>query len=369
MPKFSVLNEGYSDHRRVSSATGCNIKINGKWLLDTSMGYGTHILGYGFANERIRQALDWGTLYSFPNILADKCGELLNQATGFENFVFCNSGSEATLRAIRLARAYTQRDKIAFFEGGWHGTHDWNLVNYSEGIPQSVKDQVIYLPYTDDAFEILRKERPALVMVEPIQGSLPLDRGNFLYVLRKITQQYDVVLCFDEIISGFRSSLGGASELYGIRPDLACYGKIIGGGFPIGILAGDSIMKTSGVRWGGTFSGNPITMTGAIAVLEYLLNNNIYYDLKKNTESLIGTKTDKLQVIGFGNICRLLFTNRSISTLQERDNYELPKTEQNKILDRFMELGLFIQKNHLIHFSIFHTPEKVRFIKECLSSL
>jgi Glutamate-1-semialdehyde aminotransferase len=237
-----ILNDNYNKYLRATFSYGCNIKINGRWLLDTSMGCGTFILGHSFTTNKIIEELFKGSLYIVPNYTIDKCGELLKDTTGFNKFVFCNSGSEATLRAIRIARAYTGRDKIAFFEGCWHGTHDWNLALYSLGIPKEIKDLILLLPFTEEAFEIIRREKPALVMVEPIQSSLPVNRKEFLTELRKVTNDNGVVLCFDEVISGFRTAIGGASQYYGITPDLVCYGKIVGGGFPIGIVGGNEVM-------------------------------------------------------------------------------------------------------------------------------
>jgi len=356
-----IYNEGYDKQLRASQAKGSYIKVNGKWLIDTSMGCGTHLLGHNFSRDVIKNALSGGSLFSTPNYLADKCGDLLHEATGFDKFVFCNSGSEATLRAIRIARAYTGRDKIALFKGCWHGTHDWNLALYSKGIPQAVKDLVIVLPVTNDAFDIIRSEKPAVVMIEPIQGSLPIGRKTFLTDLKATCNRYGAVLCFDEVISGFRSALGGASELFDITPDLVTYGKTIGGGFPVGVVGGNSVMDTikTGVRMGGTFSANPVTVNACANILEYLLKHKDLYD---NLPQIEPFKTDRLQVISCGNIHRLLFTNQICSSVSMRDEFELDKVTQQEIVDKLRSKGIFIGDNRLLLFSTQHTATQIRHI-------
>ena len=348
-----IYNEDYDKYLRVSEAKDCHIKVNGKWLIDTSMGCGTHLLGHNFSKDVVKKAISKGSLYASPYYLADKCGDLLYEATGFDKFVFCNSGSEATLRAIRIARAYTGRDKIALFQGCWHGTHDWNLALYSKGIPQSVKDLVIVLPFTDKAFDIIQQERPALVMVEPIQGALPIDRKKFLTNLKVVTNRCGSVLCFDEVISGFRSELGGASELFGITPDLVTYGKTIGGGFPVGVVGGNGVMDVTktGVRMGGTFSANPITINACIGVLEYLLKNKNLYNTLQKIEPF---HTNRLQVISCGNIYRLLFTNQICNDISTRDEFESDRELQQIIVNNLRNSGVFINSNRLILFSTLH---------------
>jgi len=363
-----ILNEGY-DTLLASETRGCNIKIDGKWLLDTSMGSGTFILGYGFTNYIVKNAIDKGSLYAYPNVLAEKAGELLHRATWFSHFIFANSGMEATAKAIRLSRAYTGRDKVAFFVGGWHGCQDYNLVPYSAGIPQAIKDLTIFLPFDGRAFDILREEKPAIVMVEPIQSSCPIDRRDFLKELREFTIAHNIVLCFDEVKTGFRMSLGGGGEYLGITPDLACYGKIVGGGYPVGVLAGDDILLTENVKYGGTFSANPITLTACIETLKVLIDYPPYTELRDNLNILSDIKSDILQVMIVGCEGRLTFTTRKIKDVTERDEFELPKKEQDKLISKLRKMGVYVASNKSILLSTLHTKEKVNFIKQCLESL
>jgi glutamate-1-semialdehyde 2,1-aminomutase len=366
-----ILNECYDSIERATEAKGKYIKIDGKWLLDTSMGAGTDIFGHGTILKSIKKDINKGSLFIVPNKMADECGELLHEITKFYKFVFCNTGSEATLRCIRIARAYTGRDKIVLFEGCWHGTHDWNLALYSKGIPQAVKDMVIVLlPTTIESLNRLQQKDIALVMIEPIQASLPINKKEFLESLKHICYNTGTVLCFDEVISGFRMALGGASEYYNIKPDLVAYGKIVGGGLPIGIIGGDSIMDIikSGVRMGGTFSANPFIMKSCKTVLEKLIEEKPHSQIHKIMSGLSKIKSDILQIIVLGGMARLLFTNKKIESISERNKLELSTEKQKKIISRLRELGIYISWNNNFYFSTKHTKEDVEMIKHCLEA-
>jgi len=366
-----ILNEGYETPQRASAAKGCHIKIDGKWLIDTQMGAGTFILGHGFSTPAIKEALEFGTLYICPNVFADTCGELLTKATGFKHFIFANSGMEATMKAMRIARAYTRRDKVAIFQGCWHGSQDYNLVLYSKGIPSYVKDSVSILDFSEQAFDVICKERPACVMVEPVQSSCPVDRRAFLRRLRQVCSDSGVLLCFDEVISGFRLSLGGASELFDIVPDLVCYGKIAGGGFPVGVIGGNKVLEIvkSGVRMGGTFSANPLTAIACATTLRTLLETKPYAEIQENFNILLNLKSKHVRIQSIGNMGRLMFTTRPCSCVEERDEFELPKKTQESMIGRLRELGVYLGNNHLILPSILHTKSKMEAVKSCLESL
>ena len=332
-----IYNEGY-DKDRATETNGCFIKIGSDWLLDTCMGCGTHIFGHPKTH-----IFSGSSLYAFPNKLAATCAELLFETTGFNHFIFANSGTEATMKAIRLARAYTERDKIAFMENAWHGSQDYALVPYSRGIPQAVKDLVIILPFSDEAFKIIEREKPALVMIEPLQGSLPIDRKEFIEKLRYITAINGTLLCFDEIITGFRMALGGMVECYGIRPDLATYGKIIGGGYPIGIIAGNDVVKEAedNVFMGGTFSANPLTIRGSIDILNRLKKESPYKKLYGLIDILKGINTAKLEVVA----------NRAIAKVITKED----------ITKKLMKKGIFLNKNRMILPSTLHTDGHSRY--------
>lgn len=366
-----IINELYDEDLRATAATGCNIKINGHWVLDTQMGSGTHILGHGFTNGIILKNLNAGSLFIAPNRIADLCGDALHHTTGFNKFIFANSGSEATMKALRIARAFTERDKIGVFIGHWHGSQDYNLVDCSLGIPRAVKDIVEILPLDDRAFDVIKKKELACVIIEPVQSSCPVNRQEFLNKLREITLATGTLLIFDEVITGFRLALGGGAEYFKIRPDIACYGKIVGGGFPVGVIAGDGALDIvkMGVRMGGTFSGNPVTANACLEMLTNLINKEPHKEIEENLSILDDLKSDKLQVKRVGTMARLIFTPREVNSVRERDEFEAPYVCQKKMMAKLLRAGIYIGSNKLILPSILHTKEKINLIKECLKSL
>src|SRR3990172_4186848 len=216
-----------------------------------------------------------------------------------------NSGTEAVMSAIRLARGFTGRNKILKFEGCYHGHGDSLLVKAgsgaatfgipdSLGVPENIASQTLTASYNDlERVRNLVNQNPneiACIIVEPIAGNMGvvLPERGFLEGLRKICDEEGILLLFDEVITGFRAAYGGAQELYGIRADLTCLGKIIGGGLPVGAFGGkEKIMERmaplGGVYQAGTLSGNPLAMAAGIEALEILKSKKIYQDLEKKT--------------------------------------------------------------------------------------
>lgn len=258
-----VYNEGYDlskSNLYIASANGAYIKdIDSKKYIDMTLGAGSNILGHAspIITQKVKEQMDKGTIYTIPNLYTHKLTKILKEAVShYDGFVYCNSGSEATLRAMRIARAYTNKSKIAIFSGSWHGTHDNALVSddftgdkhnpnnvlLSEGIPKDVLNNVVIIPYNESSsFDKLSeyKDELAMVLIEPSQGSNPRDdMKKFLLELRIFCTKNDILLGFDEIITGFRIAFGGAQEYYGIEADISTYGKTVGGGFPIGVVAG-----------------------------------------------------------------------------------------------------------------------------------
>lgn len=269
--------------------------VAGRRLLDHVLGYGPLILGHRHPAvlERVRSTLENGWLYGALTIdevrLAEK---ILHHIYPGGLIRFVNSGTEATMLAIRLARGFTGRDKIVKFEGCYHGAHDHVLVKAgsaashlgvptSKGVPQAVTGLTLVAKYNDpEGLEQVFREHGddiAAVIVEPVIGNYGVipPRKEFLQALTSLTREYGSILIFDEVITGFRLSLGGAQEYYGIRADLVTLGKIIGGGFPIGAVAGrreimELLTPKGPVFNAGTFNGHPVSMAAGIATIETL---------------------------------------------------------------------------------------------------
>ncbi len=279
--------------------------VDGNEYVDFWMGHGALILGHNPPNvvEALREQLgfgcQWGTVNELELDLAEMVVRLVPSA---EMVRFCNTGAEATMYACRLARGYTGREKIAKMEGGWHGFNS-DLLYYVHGpfeAPESLglvpaRDKIVPLPFNDTEETLARlqeyKDELAAVMVEPVLGSggfLPADR-QYLQALRDMCSEIGAVLIFDEIITGFRIAPGGGQEYYSIKPDLTCLGKILGGGLPIGAVAGASeILKLSNTTGqpkgsrvaigGGTFSCNPLSMRAGLETLTYLDSHRSIYE-------------------------------------------------------------------------------------------
>jgi len=280
----------------VESASGPYLNVDGMGrVVDYILGYGPLILGHSPepVAEAVREQLGRGWLYA---ALAEAEVELAEAVArhvmpgGKVRFV--NSGTEATMTAIRLARGYTGRDLILKFEGNYHGAHDSVLVSAgsaaaslgvpkSPGVPGSLARLTLVAPYNSvDAVEEVFEERGgdiAAVIVEPVAGNygvIPPRRG-FLEALRRLTSRHGALLIFDEVITGFRLALGGAQEYYGVRADLVTLGKIIGGGFPIGAVVGPRhimahLTPEGPVFNAGTFNGHPVSMVAGLATIREL---------------------------------------------------------------------------------------------------
>ena len=288
----------------IESAVGANMTdVDGNRYIDMTMGFGPCVLGHrppAVAAALVAQ-LAKGWHFGIPNAQQAELGSLVEASSPCaDKVVFFNSGTEATLTAMRAARAFTGKRKIGVFDGCYHGAHDYALIHADSasdrdrplgkavgaGIPEVIGDEtMLALPYRNDiAFDLIRahREELAAVLIEPVQSSNPrLDCADFLSGLEAVCRESDVLLCFDEVITGFRIAFGGCQEHYGVTPDLATYGKAVAAGLPIGVVAGrDDIMRCftgkDDAPWifsGGTFNGNPLSMTAGLAAVGEMRDN------------------------------------------------------------------------------------------------
>lgn len=259
------------------------VDVDGNRRIDYLNNYTSLILGHAHPDvlARAMEVAARGTAFASPTEQEIRLAELLvERVDSVERVRFTNSGTEATMAAMRLARAFSGRSGIGRFEGSYHGTHDYTAAP-GAGVPPPIDDLMVTLPFNDIAGceEIIERMGASLaaIIVEPVLGAggvIAADR-DFLGFLREATARIGALLIFDEIIT-FRLHTGGAQAVYGIRPDLTTFGKIIGGGFPIGGFGGrgdvmELLHPTRGsIKWGGTFNGNPVTASAGIATLEAL---------------------------------------------------------------------------------------------------
>ena len=297
----------------IAKACGSRIfDIDGNEFIDYVGSWGPMILGHAHPKvvNALHTALEQGTSYGAPTLLETELAKLVRRMVpAMELLRMVNSGTEATMSVLRLARAFTKRDRIVKFEGCYHGHHDSLLVKAgsgaatfgvpdSPGVPAGVAHTTLTLPFNDmDAMEKLFTEQGELVaavIIEPVPGNMgmvpPLD--GYLQKVRELTKHYGILLIFDEVMSGFRVAPGGAQERFGIRPDLVCLGKVIGGGLPVGAYGGredimSCISPAGPVYQAGTLSGNPLAMTAGIATLTEILNTPDFYpELEAKTNKL-----------------------------------------------------------------------------------
>jgi len=360
----------------VKKAYKCYIEDeNGGTLIDTTMGSGAQIIGHNNSLIRkIAEQIKKGTIYTIPNCHTSKVNSYLKKHINPDldgEYIFCNSGTEANMRAIRLARAHTGKSLIGRFHGGWHGGLDGFLEEHpsNKGIPAETNKLFKVLPYNDEQCFGMITSDMAAVIIEPVQGSNPRsDIGEFLHKLRSRCTALGVLLIFDEIMTGFRLSAKGAAGIFDVGPDIVTYGKVLGGGFPIGAVGATSeIMKTKNVFYGGTFSANPLSMYAASLILQTIVDAEyVQYDKLRHVGDMFRSELNgffiaeniKMRVMGFGPLNRIIFTDKFIKNRKDRDNFE-PKDAQEVFSNKLKELGVFVNGNGLYHFSMAHTPEVV----------
>jgi glutamate-1-semialdehyde 2,1-aminomutase len=290
----------------VNKAQGAHVfDVDGNDYVDYVGTWGPAILGHAHPKiiQAVQQAAVNGTSFGIPNPFEVTMAKLIcDNVPSVKKVRMCNSGTEATMSAIRLARGFTKRDKIIKFNGCYHGHADSLLVKAgsgaltfgnpdSAGVPAAFTQHTIVVPFNDEpavraAFEA-NKGQMAGIIVEPVPGNagLYLPKPGYLEFLSKITAEHGALLIFDEVMTGFRLAKGGAQERYGITPDLTCFGKIIGGGLPVGAFGGraeimDCLAPLGPVYQAVTLSGNPLAMAAGITALQELFAGNAYEKLE-----------------------------------------------------------------------------------------
>ncbi len=364
--------------------------VDGKKYMDFVLGYGPLILGHRDRRvlEKVIDQVERGWLYGTPTpVEVELARKILGHMYPGGKIRFVNSGTEATLTAVRLARGYTGRKYIVKFDGCYHGSNDYLLVSSGSavehyGIPASkgILDEVARYTVVAEFNSVESVERimerygddVAGVIVEPVMGNLGVipGRGEFIEYLRKITREYGSLLIFDEVITGFRLGLSGASGYYNVKPDLVTLGKVIGGGFPVGAIAGradvmDELSPKGKVFNAGTFNAHPVTMAAGLATLEILEQGELSY-ADRAAEEVSKAIRDELGDMGINYAL-----NRAASMFQvflgvERvENASMARKSNGglhgKLQRALLEKGVFIAPSRLeaIFTSTKHTGEEL----------
>ena len=297
----------------VNRAAGCKLRdVDGNELIDYVLTWGPAILGHAHPKiiAAVKAAAEQGTSFGVPNPLEVTMAKLICELVpSVKKIRMTSSGTEACMSAVRVARGFTGKSKIIKFEGHYHGHADLFLkkagsgvatldIKQAGGVPAAVTDDTLVLPFNDPAALVQMveqyKHELAAIIVEPVAGNMGcvLPQDGFLQLLRKLCSDNNIVLIFDEVMTGFRLSKGGAQEVYNVWADLVTFGKVIGGGLPVGAFGGRKDMMScvaplGNVYQAGTLSGNPLAMTAGLATLSELNNNTkIYTELAKKGEYL-----------------------------------------------------------------------------------
>ncbi len=363
--------------------------VDGNSYIDYCLAYGPLVLGH--ADEKIMQEvvdqLKIGSAYGVPTEKEVELAKLVIKKVPCAEMVrFVNSGTEATMSAIRLARAATGKKKIIKFEGSYHGAHDYVLVKSgsgavglpdSPGVPEETTKNTVLIPFNDkEAVTDLVKndgDDIAAIIVEPIMGNIGFipPKSDYLKFLRKITEENNIVLIFDEVITGFRIAEGGAQEYFGVTPDLVTLGKILGGGFPMGALAGkkelmEMIAPSGTVYQAGTFNGNPVSVTAGLAMLNQL-DNSFYVEMDKKGTALRSEIQDLLdannldfKVAGLSSMFQIYFTDKEVYDYATAKSADIEKF--NHYFHTLLKNGVFVPPSQFecCFLSLAHNEEDIQ---------
>ncbi|MEM3085214.1 MAG: glutamate-1-semialdehyde 2,1-aminomutase [Nitrososphaerales archaeon] len=343
---------------------------DGSSYIDYCMGYGALLLGHNYSAVAnvVKRQLSKGSLYCMPTEQEVELADLVTKCVPCAEMVrLVNTGTEATMHAIRLARAFTKREKILKFEGCYHGAHDYVLVKagsgavhqglpVSDGLIDSIAKNTLVVPYNDtSALEgAIANNSVACVIMEPVIANMGLipPKENFLHEVREITKQSGTLLIFDEVVTGFRLALGGAQEYYNVKPDLATFAKAMSNGFPLAAIAGrkdvmEQLAPLGKVYQASTFAGNPISVAASLATIKILKKRKVYPKANKTCDEIVRAIRDLLNNLkleatlnSLGSMFQIFFNKDPVINYDDakKANAKLYK----KLFDHLLKEGIFI---------------------------
>jgi glutamate-1-semialdehyde 2,1-aminomutase len=394
----NILNEGYNQKKQLLFEAGFKDEIfsSKKKYIDLGFCSGANLLGHNlkFQNKILKDYINKKiSNFSTPNLHAlNLSKELKKILPSFSKFIFCNSGSEANIKALRIARAITNKSKVVAATGSWHGSVDqflfksnkkFQTINLSDGISNDQKKNLIFIPYNDIDLskKILDKNKKNIscIFIEPIQGCLPNKKiKNYLKFIEKYCKQENIILIFDEMITGVRTEMGSAQKFFNIKTDISTFGKAFANGMPIGFIAVSKKIEQklkkqkSNIYFGGTFSGNSMTSFFAREYLIYLKKNkkkifNHLEKISKNFEKEINffcmnNKIDT-KVYRFFSMMRLVYSSKNLKDRTSRDFFEKKKIKKIERFKLFLlKNGIYYPKNGIIFFSYSSSKKNYTYI-------
>jgi glutamate-1-semialdehyde 2,1-aminomutase len=370
--------------------------VFGKEFIDYSISWGSVILGHAHPaiTEAVRNQIEKGSSFSYVNEVALELAEELHRAIPCaEKIRYAASGTEATFYCLRFAKAYTGRPKVLKFEGAYHGAHDIGVISLfpkklypfpapeptSAGVSKRVQGEVLIAPYND--LETTRKiidqhgNEIACVIMEPLQRCTPPEKG-FLEGIRKVTKEHGILLVFDEVVTGFRLAYGGAQEYYGVVPDLAAFGKAMGGGYPIAAICGkadivdlcteDRMGEERYIWFASTLAGNPVSASASLATLRELRKPGTYErlhglgkQLREGFRNVLHELGIPGQVLGDGPLCQVLFTNEPVRDY--RTAFKANKEKGRQFVLELFKNGIFLNPmGTKLYLSLAHTDQDLQ---------
>ena len=378
----------------VKKAKGSMIwDVDGNDYIDFCNAYGALLLGHGRKEiiSEVKKQLEKGTLYCAPTEIEVELSELISANYPSMNKIrLVNTGSEATMTAIRLARGFTKKKKIVKFEGCYHGAHDSVLVkagsgaahigvSISEGSLNEVSKNTLVVQYnkSQELSRLLENEKDvAAVIIEPVLANmgLVLPEKNFLKEVRKITLENDVVLIFDEVVTGFRMSVGGAQKYYSIKPDITTLGKALGNGFPIAAVGGkseimDMLSPEGKVYQASTYAGNPISVSAGVSSIKTMnkIQSKLYPMLEKNCTKIVSAIHDLAtdmkishQINSISSMFQIFFTDKPVIDYTSAKKSDMMKFK--KLFEVLLKNGIFIAPSQFetVFLSYEHSEDQIK---------